>query len=375
MTNKSSKKRKIPTHYVPNNLSSSNRNRQKKMIIHSREEYLKGIYKTRKKIGSFVSKVSPHILRARKMYGVEKIVPSPKLAKATGCSIRGLKQIVKKGAGAYYSSGSRPNQTAHSWAYARLGSAITGGNSSKVDFHILRDECKQGSKALKIAQKPKSYSIGGGGTNKKHSVKKSSYNKKMDINNPPRRADRTIIFPDRDDLRPNLTPREIFKLGSFGGTYWRPIKSNVVNKNLKNVHKKYPQSWWVGIPEDHMTRDFDKDYDETINKYGVKAGTTLDFWEGKGWITPYNPYGWVHWYCDFYNGRRCPDDDRQIKRWMRFSSNKGRFRNMLIRLIQTRGKTWDDQTVSPVIRQGLQHWGYVLTKGDFNKRVKIINYQ
>ena len=372
MGKKSIKDRKIPGKYVPKTLSSDNRKKQRAMIIGSRKDYLKGIYKTRKKVKSFKSKVSPHILRARKIYGIEKIVPSTELAKATGCSIKGLQQIVKKGEGAYYSSGSRPNQTAHSWAYARLGSAITGGNSSRVDYHILRDECKPGSKALRMAQKPHT----GGRTKRKtknrtvkNNKKKSSYNKKMDINNPPRRSDRTIIFPDRDDFRPNLTPREIFQLGSFGGTYWRPIKSTIVNKNLKDVHKQYPSSWWTGIPEDHMTRDFDTNYDKSINKYGVKAGTTLEFWEGKGWITEYNPYGWVHWYCDFYNGRRCPDDNRQIKRWRAFASDKGRFRNSLIRLIQKKGKTWDDFSVSPVIRQGLQHWGYVLTKKDFDDRV------
>ena len=29
----------------------------------------------------------------------------------------------------------------------------------------------------------------------------------------------------------------MFKLGSFGGTYWRPIYSGVNNREYKNVHK------------------------------------------------------------------------------------------------------------------------------------------
>ena len=41
-----------------------------------------------------------------------------------------------------------------------------------------------------------------------------------------------IIFKDYPDFRPNLTPREMFKLGSFGGTYWRPIYSSVTKKYL-----------------------------------------------------------------------------------------------------------------------------------------------
>ena len=75
------------------------------------------------------------------------------LSKKTGCSLKALKHIYKKGQGAYYSSGSRPNQTADSWAYARVASSITGGKSSKVDYHILKDGCSSNSKALKLAQK------------------------------------------------------------------------------------------------------------------------------------------------------------------------------------------------------------------------------
>ena len=86
------------------------------------------------------------------MYKVSKIVPSTALAKATKCSIKGLKQITRKGRGAYYSSGSRPNQTAQSWARARLASSLTGGKASLVDYNILENECKPSSKALKLAK-------------------------------------------------------------------------------------------------------------------------------------------------------------------------------------------------------------------------------
>ena len=66
-----------------------------------------------------------------------------------------MKKIIKKGQGAYYSSGSRPNQTSHSWGIARLASAITGGKSSQIDFHILEKYCKSNSKALKLAKNSK----------------------------------------------------------------------------------------------------------------------------------------------------------------------------------------------------------------------------
>ena len=41
-----------------------------------------------------------------------------------------------KGFGAYFSSGSRPNQTPMSWSLARLASVIVGGPARKVDKSI-----------------------------------------------------------------------------------------------------------------------------------------------------------------------------------------------------------------------------------------------
>ena len=49
---------------------------------------------------------------------------------------KGQEEILSKGRGAYYSSGSRPNQTASSWAYARLASVIVGGPARKIDKDI-----------------------------------------------------------------------------------------------------------------------------------------------------------------------------------------------------------------------------------------------
>lgn len=52
------------------------------------------------------------VQRATALYGVSSMAPSPELARATGCAQAALRQILKKGEGAYYSSGSRPNQSA-----------------------------------------------------------------------------------------------------------------------------------------------------------------------------------------------------------------------------------------------------------------------
>lgn len=122
--------------------------------------YRKGKYIPRPILKSFPKKESKHVIKAKKMYNVNRIVPSKELSRKTGCSIKSLKNITRKGRGAYYSSGSRPNQSAQSWARARLGSAITGGNASITDYHILEKGCNSNSKALKLAKKRKM--IGGG---------------------------------------------------------------------------------------------------------------------------------------------------------------------------------------------------------------------
>ena len=133
------------------------------------------------------------------------------------------------------------------------------------------------------------------------------------------------------------------------------------------MHKKYPKKWWKGIPESHLSQ---KNYDVTLNKYKVKVGTTLEFWENKKWIHKENPYGWVHWYCDFYNGRRGSDDARQISRWQKLAGKKGRFMRFLVTQILKKKGKWNDESISPKIRQVLQHWGYALTKKDFDDEVK-----
>ena len=144
-----------PKRYVPTRLTKKDKRKQKKEIKKSRKAYKKGKYYTRKKVKSFKTKESVHITKAKRIYGVENVSASPNLAKKTGCSVSALRKIVKKGQGAYYSSGSRPNQTGHSWGRARLASSITGGKAAAVDFKILESGCKSGSKALRLAKASK----------------------------------------------------------------------------------------------------------------------------------------------------------------------------------------------------------------------------
>ena len=147
------KKIRIPIRYLPNNLSKKDTNNQLKMLIKSRKLYKSGKYFTRKKVSTFKSKKSNHIVNVQKIYNIDKVLPNKELAKKTGCSIKALRQIVKKGEGAYFSSGSRPNQTAQSWGLARLASSITSGKAAAVDYDILDKGCDHNKTAFRLAKK------------------------------------------------------------------------------------------------------------------------------------------------------------------------------------------------------------------------------
>lgn len=147
------KKQSINVRYLPKKLTLKDKKKQLKMLLKSRTLYKKGQYYTRKRLSSFKSQKSPHIKKAMKLYNVDKIGATNELAKATGCSKNALAKIINKGEGAYYSSGSRPNQTAQSWGIARLASSITSGKAAAVDYTILEKGCRPKSKALTLAKR------------------------------------------------------------------------------------------------------------------------------------------------------------------------------------------------------------------------------
>jgi hypothetical protein len=147
----------INLRYLPKRLTKKDKKKQSKMLVKSRKLYKKGMYYTRKPLKSYKSKTSKHILKARKLYNVNKIGATNELARASGCSKDTLAKIINKGAGAYYSSGSRPNQTAQSWGIARLASALTAGKAGAVDYNLLVKGCKKGSIGYKMAKKAKLY--------------------------------------------------------------------------------------------------------------------------------------------------------------------------------------------------------------------------
>ena len=172
------------------------------------------------------------------------------------------------------------------------------------------------------------------------------------------------VFKDFTQFTPNVTPKDVLRDGSFGGTYFRPIKSAVTGTTYTSQQEEYPKYWFQGIDIDKMVTS--SEYDKKINKYNVKCGSSLENWEKSGWIDKQDPYGWFQWYCRFYQGRRTKDDERQIKRWEKLAGPNGRFRRRLMNLIIQKGKRYNEPTISPVIRQVLLHWGYELTSKDLN---------
>ena len=137
----------------------------------------------------------------------------------------------------------------------------------------------------------------------------------------------------------NKTPIETIKEGAFGGTYFRDIYSGFNGKWYRKSWKEFDQL--KDIDQNYYCSNY---YDVSVNKYGVKCGTSLRFWENKGWIN------------------EIEKDERQINKWKNIVS---RFRDKLVKMIKDAGSKFDDYSISPKIRQILLHWGYELTEKDF----------
>jgi len=184
---------------------------------------------------------------------------------------------------------------------------------------------------------------------------------------PKRGKDKTFLFQDHPEFRPNLSPAEVLQLGSFGGTYFRDIESAVVGQALKgrDVIKELPKNWFKGL--DVPKQVCSPIHNRALNKYAVDCGVCLGQWETSGWISSLDPYGWFQWFCRFHLGRRSTDDCRQIGRFRRIT---GLRRGQLCNDILNARASWNDATVSPVLRQALQHWAYRITREDLEAHKK-----
>ena len=72
----------------------------------------------------------------------------------------------------------------------------------------------------------------------------------------------------------NKTQIEIIKEGAFGGTYFRDIYSDINKKWYKNSWKEFGHLKKINAK--FYASDY---YGMNVNKYGVKCGISLRFWE------------------------------------------------------------------------------------------------
>lgn len=160
----------FPMRYLPKVLTIKDKKTQTIMLLKSKKLYKEHKYYTRKRLSSYKNTKSNHVSNARKIYNVRNITPSAELAMKTGCKLSALTQIVKKGEGAYYSSGSRPNQTPKSWGLARLASSLTSGKAAAVDYDIIKRGCDHRKRAFILANKSRKKYKYGHATTKKTTV-------------------------------------------------------------------------------------------------------------------------------------------------------------------------------------------------------------
>jgi hypothetical protein len=130
---------------------------------------------------------------------------------------------------------------------------------------------------------------------------------------------------------PEVTPQQMLKMGVFGGKY------------MTDCREEFPKDWYAHAKLCH------EHHVPELNYFGINASQPLSVWREKGWIYHEDPRGWFQWYCRYYLGRRCPDDERQVKRW-----------NAMIRHIAQIRKHCQKKDVNcrPKQRQALLNWAY-----------------
>lgn len=136
----------------------------------------------------------------------------------------------------------------------------------------------------------------------------------------------------RADFSPELTPKELLKIGVFGGKY------------MTDCQDEFPSDWFIDAKLSPNKKDI------SLNYFSVDASQPLDEWNRKGWIYPDDPRGWFQWYCRYFMGRRITEeDDRQIKRWRAFTRHMG--------AIKKNCESFD-HSCRKKQRQALLHWAY-----------------
>ncbi|KAI1393356.1 uncharacterized protein F4822DRAFT_9447 [Hypoxylon trugodes] len=184
---------------------------------------------------------------------------------------------------------------------------------------------------------------------------------------PTRDVEGNYHFESHPLFTPNKSPEDIIREGSFGGSYWRPLYSKRLRITIEDDWKELPEAWTEGLDVSRYLTS--TTYDPEINKYGVPCGQSIEEWEAAGWIAhEFDVRGWFQWYCRFWLGRRCADDERQIGRWRKCVGETGRWRRTLLKKYVQMGirsvtDEGDDDgegggDVSPVVHQTCHHWAW-----------------
>lgn len=134
------------------------------------------------------------------------------------------------------------------------------------------------------------------------------------------------------EFHPELSPKEMLALGVFGGVY------------LNDCQDEFPSDWFTKA---RLSKTGEPD--AGLNFFGINASQPRSVWQQKGWIHPDDPLGWFQWYCRYYQGRRHPDDQRQIKRWKAIVRHIAQIRHNCFE------GAWDCRRKQ---RQALLHWAY-----------------
>jgi hypothetical protein len=134
------------------------------------------------------------------------------------------------------------------------------------------------------------------------------------------------------DFKPQLTPKQMLRLGIFGGKYMTDCRS------------EFPEDWF------EKARLCPRRHDPTLNSCKVNASQPLSVWRKKGWIYHDDPRGWFQWYCRYFLGRRLPEEDRrQITRWKTMKRHIAQIRKNCRK---------GDLSCRRKQRQALLHWAY-----------------
>ena len=117
--------RNIPKRYLPDTLKGKDRQAQIKSIFEKKDRPDIDTKKVKEKKSSWTTQFSKKY--GDELDGMKGKRSKSNIAKITGIPFKAVNEVYKKGEGAYYSSGSRPNQTPSSWARGRLYAYIMGG--------------------------------------------------------------------------------------------------------------------------------------------------------------------------------------------------------------------------------------------------------